>query len=465
MIWTPQLHHHAAVWHLKEHPRAALFAGMGLGKTSSVLQAFNELWAEGKSSAMLVVAPLRVSRLTWPHEVQKWDQFRWMKTAVLRTQEGWTHLENRDAQVYLINYESLPWLCYRYLAGTKKPPFDIIVFDESTKAKNPASQRIRKLRKYLKHFSTRWILTGTPNPNNLMELWAQYRLLDDGERLGTAFSAYRNRYFEAEDYMKYTWRLRPGSDRAIHAAIHDITLVLRSADFLEIEDTITEDIEVPLPAKAKNAYEELERTLLAMLEEDVEVVAVNAAALVSKLLQITGGHTYYAIDPLLPAEKTNRAVAILHDAKIKALEAFMKRYPGENFLVATQFRHEHASLVKAIPGAVSFQGQKDEAKTLRDWNEKRIKVLVADPRSIGHGLNLQYGGRICVWYSQTWSRELYDQFNARLARTGQTRVPIVARLVSPGTMDDAVIETLREKHEGQTALQQALLNFKELKTK
>jgi SNF2 family DNA or RNA helicase len=419
---------------LLSNDRFGLFAEMGLGKSAMVLSALNQLAQDGDFKAALVVAPLRVANLTWPNEVKKWDQFKWMKVESLRKAPP-----SGSAQICTINYESLPKL-------KSLEPFSHVIFDELTRCKNPKSKRIRALTPLFRNH-VRWGLTGTPRPNSLMELFAQIRILDSGKRLGTSFTQFRDRWFVKGDYMGYTWNPRPHAEAEIYHLISDMTLTLRSSDHLDIADTVVEDIDVPLPDTARDVYEELERELLVALDKG-DLVALNAAALCGKLLQIAGGTVY----------DEARGVHAIHDAKVKALKALLKSLGKERALVFTNFIHERERVVAAIPGAVDaskFKGDIEDA-----WNSGSIPVLVADPRSLGHGLNLQQGGRTVVWFSPTWSREQYDQANARVARKGQTEVPQVFRILCPNTIDDAVVESLREKGDGQNEMMRVLANLR-----
>lgn len=418
-----------------EHERAAVFAGMGLGKTSATLTALNRLFADGAIRAALIVAPLRVARLTWPNEIAKWDQFKWMQVELLRGQEP-----SGKAHIYIINYEQLTNLCDLDFC-------DVVVFDELTKAKNHKSLRIRHISKMLRHHR-RIGLTGTPRPNSLLELFAQIRLLDDGRTLGRSFDQFKRAYFYPTDYMEYTWVPRDGSERMIYEKIAPLTLTLRSEDHLKIPDTVQEDVEVELDPSAQEAYKELEKELLLSYAKG-DVVAANAAVLVNKLLQLTGGTVY----------TENREVVEVHEGKIMALCRLLNKNK-ENVIVACNFIHERERICHTFNGV---DASKYEGDIETDWNAGKIKVLVADPRSLGHGLNLQSGGRTIIWYSPTWSRELYDQFNARVARKGQVQPPIVIRLISPDTIDEAVIEALRTRGEGQAAMLSVLHNLQQLR--
>lgn len=421
---------------LLSHPRALGIVGLGMGKTASTLSALHHLFRDGEIRSALIVAPLRVANLTWPNEVFKWDEFRWMRVERLTNKKP-----SGRSQLYTINYERLPSL--------KALSFcDVVVFDEITRAKNPKSKRVKAFQPLLKNHR-RWGLTGTPRPNSLMELFAQIRILDDGQRLGRSFSAFRDAWFQKADYMGYTWNPREGAEDKVYQRISDLSLTLRSSDYLDLPDTIVEDVEVTLPVNVRDTYETLEKELLALIG-DREIVAPSAAALVNKLLQICGGCVY----------DESKAAVNVHDAKIEALRKILRDSGDENVIVFTNYIHERERVAAAVGGtdAAKFKGDIETA-----WNSGKIKTLVADPRSLGHGLNLQKGGRTIVWYSPTWSREYYDQANARVARKGQSEQPLVYRIICKDTVDEAVIETLREKGDGQAQMLAVLKNLAALK--
>lgn len=423
--------------HLLNNERAYANVGLGLGKTASTLSALNELFKDGAIRSALVVAPLRVARVTWPNEIQKWDTFKWMKTEILKGKKP-----SGKAHVYLINYERLGQLEDLKFC-------DVVIFDEVTKAKNPTSKRIKALRPLLKH-QRRWGLTGTPRPNSLLEIFAQIRLLDDGKRLGTAFSNFRDAYFYPTDYMRYNWEPKAGSEGKVYSKIQDMTVTLRSSDYLDIPDTLLQDIDVPLPDSVRAAYDELEKQFIIATDAG-EVVARNAATLVGKLHQICGGTVY----------NDDKQVEELHDAKIKALKKLVADI-GEPVLVACNYIHERERICRDLASLGAVDVAKFKGDIEKAWNSGAIPILVADPRSIGHGLNMQAGGRTVVWYSPTWSRELYDQFNARVARKGQEKQPQIYRLISPGTIDEAIIETLREKGDAQHEMTRVMSNYRKL---
>lgn len=423
------------VEHLLSHERAYASVGLGLGKTASTLAALNALFWNGEIRAALIVAPKRVARMTWPNEIEKWDQFRWMKIEHLMGDAP-----SGKAQIYLINYDRLDRL--------ENLDFcDVVVFDEITKAKNPQSKRINSLRPLFRH-QMRWGLTGTPRPNSLLELFGQIRLLDDGQRLGRAFTGFRDTYFFPTDYMRYNWEPKPSAESKVYSKISDLVITLRSSDYLDVADTVMEDIEVTLPADAMAAYKKLEKEFL-VLTDSGEVVARNAAVLAGKLHQMAGGNAY----------NDDRSLAEIHSVKIDALTKLAAEVK-EPLLVASNYVHERERICSSIPGAVDAAKFKGDIE--KTWNTGKIPMLVADPRSMGHGLNLQQGGRIVVWYSPTWSRELYDQFNARVARKGQTQEPRLYRILAKGTIDEAIVETLRERGDAQHEMLRVMANYRKM---
>jgi SNF2 family DNA or RNA helicase len=448
--FSPLQHQSLAIDWLKEREEAALFAGMGLGKTASVLSAFDYLSTTGAIKGLLVIAPLRVATLTWPNEIEKWQEFSWMKVANLRTKEGQNAFENGTADIYLLNYEQIPNFCKRHLKGKRvhQVPVNAVVWDELSRAKNHSAKRINLFRHYRRFFKFHWGLTGTPHPNGLLDIFAQIRLLDDGKRLGKAFTLFRDTYFKVSNPYSDFPKFEPlkHSNDVILKKVSGLALTLRTEDWLDIPPTRFEDIEVSLPKDAAKTYKELQKEFLAEIEGK-EITAVNAGVQVMKLLQVTSGAVY----------DDEKRVVPIHQKKIEALRK-LKKQLGEPLLVATHFRHEQDRIKAAFPEAEKF-GQ----DTLPRWRSGKIPILVADPRSIGHGVDgLQDGGRVAVWFTPPYSRELWDQFNARLARTGQQHETLIYRLLCPGTIDDAAAEALREKGLGQSAFLLAIRNLQKL---
>lgn len=442
--------------HQLSNQLSAGFVGMGLGKTAASLWSLSGLIYLGEARCVLIVAPRRVAVLTWPNEVERWSFASGVNTYSLRAKTGWQALAQRKPGLYLINYESLHKLS-EWCLQAKAWPFSHVVFDESTKAKNHDGVRMNNFLPLLaKHKGPRWILTGTPSPETLFDLWGQIRLLDHGKALGASFPAFKHRYFKPTDYLERVWVPKKGTRQKLEALIAPYTCTLRREDYLDAPPQSVEDYEVALPPKAMAHYREMEKDMLLQLR-DRTIEGVNAAVVVNKLLQITGGAIY----------DEERTAHHLHRAKLDALDQIAAKHPGEPLLVACNYVHEQDRIAASFEGAVLWRDAKsDKAQRLlaEQWNEGRIPMIVADPRSIGHGLNLQHGGRIVVWFSPTWSRECYDQMNARVCRTGQAHPSKVIRLVVPDTVDEGVLEALREKGDNQTALMKALSNIQKLRS-
>lgn len=465
--YSPELCQELATAHLVANQRAALWMGMGLGKTAATLSAYLELRNAGKVRGMLVVAPLRVCVLTWPNEIRKWLEFNQLQVSHVMTESGWRAMEAGASDIYIINWENLVFLSTYFLHGKRahQLPFDLVVFDELTKAKNPDSIRVNQFRAYVNKFPWRWGLTGTPAPNSLLDVYAQIRLLDDGASLGKSYAAFRDAHFQSVDRYNYTWIPRANGPDRIYRRLADIALVLRSSDYLDIPNTIVEDVEVELPKRCEQIYEELSDELLAVTDSGEAVTAVNAGVLVGKLLQVTGGAVYkeqrYSDDGReLPLE-----VLLLHSEKIKVLLSLLKRL-NEPVIVVCQYRHEQDRVAQAVPAATRLDSARTETaiqQLEQRWNAKQIPCLIVHPQSVGHGLNFQAGGRIVVWYSMTYSRELYDQTNARVARSGQTSVTLVYRLLCKGSIDEAVVSVLSDREKSQSALLQAVEYYRKIK--
>jgi hypothetical protein len=482
MKFVPFDYQHRPIEHLLDNDDACLFASPGLGKTVMTLTAISQLILEGAAKGALIIAPLRVCAITWPAQTARWDHTKWMRVANLRTPEGQDAWDRGAAEIFVLNSEQLPSItrtvkcpkCYgggcgkcnhgmiekkfpgfvdKFIKGRKTLPVDILVIDELSLAKNHASKRFNALRPYVNDiskvdgkrdyvspFRRRWGLTGTPAPNSYLDLFAQVRIIDGGKRLGTAFTAYQSRYFES-DYLGYKWVIRPGAKEIIDEKISDIAMVMLGKDYLDLPTCNTEDIEVDLPAAAMKAYKTLEKELLVELETG-EITALSAAALTTKLLQLTAGCVF-------DAEKNTHLV---HDAKIDALRKLRKAHPKEPLLVLTSYTHERKRILEAFPEARQFH-----EKDLGEWQKGKIKMWTTDSRSISHGIDgLQLAGRIAVWMTPTYSFETYFQTNARLVRTGQEHETIIYRILAKGTIDPAVAEALRMKEEGQEGLMVAI---------
>ena len=433
--------------HLLSGKRKALFVGMGRGKTAATLSALNHTIVN-TAGAALVVAPLNICLLTWPAEVQLWDQFKWMRVANLRTKEGLLAWYEGTADIYLINWESIPKFIKEVMSFVRKKdrlPVNILVYDELSKAKSHSSKRVNMWRRFTYLFKYHWALTGTPNPNSYLDLFAQFRLLcGNSSPLGTAFGAYQKKYFQPMDWNQYKWGLNHSAKQEIEGLIRPYAFSLGAGDFpMDIQD-----VDVAMPKASQDFYDELEEKLLAKTEDKI-VTAANAAVLVQKLLQVTSGCVY----------NEEREMIHTHSEKIKALKKIRKDNPGQPVLAVTMFKHERARIMAAFPDAELFS---NKPAAMARWNAGKIPMWVIDPRSAGHGLNMQHGGHIAVWMSLTYSREYYDQTNARLARKGQKETVQIYRLICPLTVDTAIAAVLEHKGTQQKGLLSALANIKTL---
>lgn len=434
MKFTPRPYQQEAIEWLLSRRQAALFSGCGLGKTAVVLTALKELLIGGGIRGALIVAPKRVAKWTWPQEAAKWSCLDWLRVSDVSTAKGLRDYHNRLSHVYTINYERLPgFMAKHYRRGTT----DVVVWDELSKAKNHTSIRIRCFSKARKDHVWHWGLTGTPQPNSALDLFAQIRLLDGGERFGKSYYKFRKELFKPTDYREYNWEAKPGSVESIYDKISNLALVQRSSQYLDIPDVLVEDVPVTLDAEPRAYYKEMQKEMVAQFESG-DVAALSAAVLTGKLAQMASGYVY---------DMEGNTIK-LHDAKITALQKVLRTVKAP-LLVAANYRHETEAILQAVPGAEPWS---DKTNTLERWNAGKIRCLVAHPASIGHGLNLQYGGSNICWFSPTWSRELYDQFNARIARQGQAKISTIYRILAVDTIDEAIVEALREKSEMQNTL-------------
>jgi len=432
---------HRAVDFVKSTSACALWVGMGLGKTAATLTAIADLLATFDAHRVLVIAPLRVALTTWPAELREWSHVSHLSACVLagrppRTRGGLALTDTAD--LHIINRELVPWLVSLFRDTGRPWPYDMVVIDEASSFKSHSAQRFKALRKVLPRVSRMVQLTGTPTSNGLLDLWAQIFLLDRGERLGRAYTKFQQSYFDA-DYMGFQLTPRPGAEDRIHASVSDIVLSMSAADYLNLPPVVVNDISVTLPDAARTIYSTLERDFLVEIEDET-VAAFSAAALAGKLLQAANGAVY--------TDDTG-AWAGVHDAKLDALAEIVESTGGAPLLVAYNFRSDATRIAKRFPQAEVLG--KDPAQIDR-WNRGEIPMLVTHPAAAGHGLNLQHGGRHVVWFGLNWSLELYQQFNARLARQGQTERVILHRIIAENTIDRAVVGSVTAKGVTQAAL-------------
>ena len=435
--------------HIVENTHAALFKEMGLGKTVTTLSAIDELiFDEMAIDTALVVAPKKVIQFVWEQEAAEWSHLQHLTFSRIHgTPKQRAAALRLKADIYLISRDNVAWLCGQFEGPL---PFDALILDESSSFKNHRSQRFKALKMKQSGFKRVVELTGTPSPNGYLDLWAQLYLLDRGLRLEPFITRYREKYFNCVNrggLSKYT--LSHGAEQQIAEKIKDICLSMSAKDYLELPDTVINDVLIELDSVTAKKYKDFEKEKVLELVEgsndpDDCVTAVNAAALAGKLLQFAGGAVY----------DSEKKVHEVHDLKIEALKGIIEDAQGSPVLVAWAYRHELHRIKAALKGyeVRELKTQKDKD----DWDNGRIDVLLMHPASGGHGLNLQHGGNILVWFGQTWSLELYQQLNARLNRQGQTQRVIMHRLIAKGTMDEDVIKAIENKAKSQDGLMQSV---------
>ena len=455
MLKEEQLHSYQddAIDHIIETPYAGLFLEMGLGKTVSALTAIEFLiYQELEIEKVLVIAPKRVAESVWTKEIVKWEHLTHLKTSrVIGTERQRINALKDDADIYLLGRDNVAWLCGYY--GTKLP-FDMWVVDESSSFKNHDSKRFKALKRRRTSAKRIVLLTGTPAPNGLLDLWAQIYLLDGGERLGKFITHYRKDYFNEgrkNGNIVYNYNIQDTGEERIYDRIGDICLSMKAEDYLkDLPGKVINDVQITFTKKLEKTYKDFEKEkVLEYLESQEEgvddaITAANAAALMNKLLQFANGAVY-------DEEKVYHNV---HNLKIWALEEIVEQAQGKPVLVAWTYRHDRDRIMKHFRKLKPVQMKTDQ--DIDDWNAGKIKLMLMHPASGGHGLNLQYGGNTAVWFGQTWSLELYQQFNARLARQGQKQVTVIHRLVVEGTVDIDVVAALERKDGEQENLMQAV---------
>jgi len=449
------------VEHGLEYSHAALFKEMGLGKTVTTLTLINTLiYEELEISSVLIIAPKRVAENVWTSEIKKWAHLNHLTTSrVTGTAKQRKHALKVKADIYLIGRDNVAWLCGQY--GGSMLPFDMLVIDESSSFKNHRSKRFTALKRVQPSFARVLLLTGTPAPNGLLDLWAQIYLLDRGERLGKFISHYRQAFFrnvsKSTQYSKF--KIVGDGEQRIYDRIQDICLSMKAEDYLELPGRIVNDIKITFPPALAKKYRDFEREqvleLLNELGEEKDVTAANAAALSGKLRQFSNGAVYASVPfGMEPPRGDAREVLHIHDLKLDAAEEIVEAAQGKPVLIGWAFRHDRNRLLKRL----KKYGVKclDKEEDIDAWNRGEIPVMLMHPASGGHGLNLQAGGNILLWFGPPWSLELYQQFNARLDRQGQLERVFIHRLIVEGTIDEEVIASLERKDKKQDGLMVAV---------
>lgn len=457
-VFIPRNYQYPMMEHLLSLKRRSLFAGMGLGKTSSTLAALDAMFLSGEQEGpVLVLAPLRVAQSTWPDEAAKWENLRdiEIRAIVGSVSERKAALKDKNANVFTTNYENLPWL-YETLGG--RWPFKTVIADESTKLRGfrlrQGAKRAAVLGKIAHTACDQWInLSGTPAPNGLLDLWGPQWFIDGGKALGRSYSAFTQRWFKT-DYNGYSLKPLPHADRQIHAALRPTCLSLEAKDYFDLRQPIISNVYVDMPFTARQAYEEMENTFFADVEGN-QIEAFNAASRSTKCLQMASGAVY-------TDEEGNWAET--HDVKLQALESILEEAAGMPVLVAYHFGHDLERLKKAFPHARVLD---KNPSTLREWNAGKIKLLFAHPASAGHGLNLQDGGNIIVFFTNWWNLEEYQQIIERIGPTrqmqaGHDRPVFIYHIVARGTVEELVIERRESKKTVQDTLMEAMSRRKRI---
>lgn len=441
MKFMPHDYQKYAIEYIKSHPITALFLDMGLGKTVTTLTAIRDLMYDAfEVKRVLVVAPLRVARDTWPDELRKWNHLKELTcSVVVGTVAERRRALQQDADIYIVNRENLAWLY-----ENSRLDFDMVVLDELSSFKNHQSKRFRAMKAMRPKVKRIVGLTGTPTGNGLMDLWAEFRILDMGERLGRYISQYRNLYFKPDKrngMVVYSYKPLPGAEEAIYHQISDITVSMKATDYLEMPELVSVAKEVRLSETEKKRYDELKKSLVLELPGG-EVTSANAASLTLKLSQMANGAIY----------TDDKNVVNIHDRKLETLEDLVESANGKSVLVAYWFKHDKDRIRERMEAR-----ELKEPQDFADWNAGKIPVALIHPASAGHGLNLQQGGSILIWFGLIWSLELYQQTNARLWRQGQAdKTVIIQHIVAKNTIDERILNVLKHKDGTQAVLIEAV---------
>lgn len=447
MLNKSNLHNYqkATVDFIIEHRFCGVFLDLGLGKTISTLTAIDELMYDYcEINSVLVIAPKRVAETVWAEEAAKWEHTRHLVISkVMGSENKRLDALKRPADIYVVSRDNVAWLCNVFAS---RLPFDMVVIDELSSFKSHQSQRFKSLR-MTRPFMKRVVgLTGTPAPNSLIDLWPQMYLIDRGERLGKTITQYRARYFrpgKSNGYVVYSYDILAGASDMIQEKISDICISMKANDYLDMPERTDNFIAVTMGDELKKEYDKFKNDNIIKLIDDngtTEINAVNAASLVNKLLQFANGSVY----------DEDKNVHKIHTLKLEALKEIVENSNGQPILVAWTYQFDRDAILETF--RAYNPRQLKTADDINDWNAGKIQIMLAHPASAGHGLNLQAGGSIIVWYGLTWSLELYQQFNARLYRQGQTKHVIVHHIVTKGTYDEEVIKAIKRKDKNQNRL-------------
>ena len=438
MKYKPHSYQEYAIRYIETHPISALLIDMGLGKTSITLTAIrNLLFDSFEVCKVLVIAPLRVAKNTWTDEIKKWEHLSTLTySLIIGNENERLSALNEQTDIYIINRENVDWLVNK---SGYKFDFDMVVIDELSSFKNHQSKRFKSLMKVRPLVKRIVGLTGTPSSNGLMDLFAEFKILDMGKRLGYFIGQYRNTYFKPDKMngpIVYSYKPLPNAENAIYEKISDITVSMKANEYLKMPELLTSNYVVELSNSEKNQYDEMTKSLVLEIT-DGEITASNAASLSNKLCQLSNGAIY----------DDEQNIVEIHDRKLEALEDIIESMNGKPLLIAYWYRHD----LERIKSSFSVREIKT-SEDISDWNDGKIPVALIHPASAGHGLNLQNGGSTLVWFGLTWSLELYQQTNARLYRQGQKNTVVIQHIITKGTIDEQILKVLQKKNKTQADL-------------
>ena len=442
MQYVPHPYQEFAKEFMITNPLSALFLEMGLGKTITTLTAIDDLLYDCfEIRKVLIIAPLRVANSTWPSEIKKWEHLKLLRYSIVTGNEAERiQALNTKAEIYIINRENVDWLVNKSGVAIN---FDMLVIDELSSFKSYTSKRFKSLLKIRPYFKRVVGLTGTPSSNGLMDLWAEFRILDFGKRLGRYITHYRNKYFvpdKRNGMIIYSYKPQEDAEQQIYEAINDITISMKSCDHLNLPELIMNEVEVVLEDKEVERYKDFKKEMVMTIGEE-EIDAVNAASLSNKLLQLANGSIY----------DEDKNYHIVHDKKMEALEQLIEEANGKPVLIAYWFKADKERIEQRFKVR-----EIQSASDIEDWNKGEILVGLIHPASAGHGLNLQQGGCTLIWFGLTWSLELYQQTNARLYRQGQNQTVVIHHIITKNTIDEDVMKALKRKERTQEALMSAV---------
>ncbi|WP_250455150.1 SNF2-related protein [Clostridium tertium] len=446
MQFNPWNYQQYSINHIIDHKASGLFLDMGMGKTVSTLTAIDNLIFLGEVNKVLVIAPLRVAEDTWSTEVEKWDHLKHLRVSkILGAKKQREEALIKNADIYVTNRENVDWLVSECFDSWI---WDMVIIDELSSFKSSKAKRFRALKKVRPYFKRIVGLTGTPAPNSLIDLWPQIYLLDGGQRLGKTITGFKDRYFNPgrrNGYVVYNWELKEGAEEEIQNKISDICISMKANDYLDLPERMDNKVEISLSKKSMGIYKKLEKDLIIELGEE-DITAANAAVLTNKLLQMANGAIY----------SESKEVVNIHDEKIEKLEEIIDTSNGKTVLAFYNFKHDYNRISEMLTKKKINHQTLNTSEDIKKWNNGEIQVALLHPASAGHGLNLQYGGNIIVWFGLTWSLELYQQANARLHRQGQKETVIIHHLIAKGTVDEDVMNALANKEINQDMLLEAV---------